>query len=930
MRIFEVTGMSCAACSARVERAVSSLEGVEVCSVNLLTHTMTVDGAATNEEIIAAVIKAGYGASVKAKKAENDNESLQKGEYKKIFRRLISSLLLLILLMYISMGHVMWGAPLPEALASRPVIIALIELVLSLSVMIINRRFFISGAKGVLSLSPNMDTLVSMGSGASFIYSAVILICMLGMNYEEQLHALHGLYFESAAMILALITVGKLLEERAKGRTTDSIKALMSLSPKLATVVREGREITVPAEEVLVGDIFIVRPGEAVPVDGTVLEGESAVSEAALTGESVPVDKTVGDSVLAATVNQTGYLRCEATKVGENTTIASVIKLVEDASATKPPIARVADRVSGIFVPTVIAIALVTLAVWLLLGAEFGEALGRCISVLVISCPCALGLATPVAIMVGTGVGARRGILYKSAEAIELAGRAKAVALDKTGTVTKGEPVVVDVLPMWVSAEELLSVALSVEAKSEHPLARAVTAYAREKGIDEMAVDEFEALSGSGVRGVILGEETLCGSFSFISSKCKLGEDVREEYLRLSGEGKTPLFFTRGGVLLGIIAVSDTVREDSAEAILALRALGLRVVMLTGDNSRTAETIGKSAGIDEVYADMMPADKEAKIRELSESGGVIMVGDGINDAPSLARADVGIAIGGGTDIAIDSADVVLMRDSLLDVATAVKLGRATLKNIYENLFWAFAYNSVCIPVAAGVFVKLLGFGMSPMLGALAMSLSSFCVVINALRLGTFGRREAKAKHGTLAPTGCTDTACSLTAAESTVTAECKSAAAESTVTAECKSTAESTVTAECKSAAAESTVTAERGSAAADSTNAGECKSTTAESTVTAECRSAADSTNVNGGEINENDKTEMENKTMKVEMKIEGMMCPHCEARVKSTLEGVPGVLSAIVSHKDDSAIVECESELDKATLAAAVEAQGYKVVSI
>jgi len=860
MRSFDITGMSCAACSARVERAVSALDGVDSCSVNLLTHSMAVEGSAETDEIISAVVKAGYGAAEKSKNFKDDNNTLRNVEYKTIIRRLVSSAVLLALLMYLSMGHVMWGAPIPEFLAARPILIAAIELMLSAAVMVINRRFFINGARGVINLSPNMDTLVAMGSGASFLYSAAVLATMLGMDVSEQAHALHDLYFESAAMILALITVGKLLEERAKGKTTDSIRALMSLAPKLATVVRDGREVTVPAEDVTVGEVFLVRPGEAVPVDGVVLDGESSVSEAALTGESVPVDKTAGDRVLAATVNRSGFLRCEATRVGENTAIASVIRLATDASASKPPIARVADKVSGIFVPFVIAVAAVTLAVWLSLGADFGEALGRCISVLVISCPCALGLATPVAIMVGTGVGARRGILYKSAEAIELCGRARTVALDKTGTVTRGEPRVVDVIPMGVSEGELLAVAMSLEIRSEHPLGRAVAEYAAERGAVSYELLGFLALSGSGVTGCISGDEVLGGSFGFISGKCHMPHEAEEVYERLAGEGKTPLFFTRGGVLLGIIAVADTLRDDSAEAIRALRSLGLRVVMLTGDNSRTAAAVGALAGVDEVFSDMLPADKEEKIRDLSRSGGVIMVGDGINDAPSLARADVGIAIGGGTDIAIDSADVVLMRDTLSDVAAAVRLGRATLRNIYENLFWAFAYNSICIPVAAGAFVKLLGIELSPMLGALAMSLSSFCVVMNALRLGYFGRREAKA------------------AVKQIRAASCQT-----------------------------------EGAGGDMRSDVSECR---------ADCES--DSLQVNGN-IKED-----EVKKMKIVMKIEGMMCPHCEARVRSTLEGIGGVISARVSHETDTAEVVCEAGVDKAVLAAAVEAQGYKVVSV
>lgn len=809
MRQFDISGMSCAACSARVEKAVSSLEGVSSCSVNLLTGSMIVEGSVSDEEIISAVVKSGYGAT---RKGEKVNKSVQNAEEKQLIRRLIVSVCLLIPLMYISMGAVMWGAPLP---ITNPLVIAILEAVISGAILIVNRKFFISGFRAVLNLSPNMDTLVALGSGVSYAYSIYLTLSV------SSHHDLHGLYFESAAMILTLITVGKMLEARAKGKTTNAIKSLIDLSPKTATVVRDGVTMTILASEVVVGDVFLVRPGEAAPVDGIVLRGSSSINESALTGESVPVDKAEGDTVLAATINQSGFLECSATKVGADTTISSIIRMVEDASATKAPIAKVADRISGIFVPAVLGIAIITFAGWMIYNGDFAHALSRGISILVISCPCALGLATPVAIMVGSGVGARLGVLFKNAEALELTGRAEVIALDKTGTITEGNPKVVEIIPAnGVTKSDLMTTAYALESKSEHPLARAVAGYA--EGLYKLReVEDFEALSGSGVRATLDGEELLGGSYKFISTMTDISS-LLPEYERLGEDGKTPLFFVRGGQALGIIAVADAIRPDSREAIADMKAMGLRVMMLTGDNSRTAAAIGRDAGVDEVFSDLLPDGKEAVIRSLTEKNRVIMVGDGINDAPALTRADVGMAIGGGTDIAIESGSVVLMGDSLTDVLNAIRLGRKVLKNIYENLFWAFCYNCVGIPLAAGVF----GLSLDPMFGAAAMSLSSVTVVMNALRLNNFKSKYNK---------------------------------------------------------------------------------------------------TNKNDEKI-----IEKEEKTMTVTMKIEGMMCPHCEARVRDTLSAIPGVISADVSHSEDRATLVIEDSLSTDVLTSAVEAAGYKVISV
>ena len=746
MRRFDVYGMNCAACSARVESAVSSLEGIDSCTVNLLSGSMTVEGDASDSSIISAVEKAGYDASVKTSvDSKNANNNLQKERTTGAKTRLIASVAILVPLMYLSMGYVMWDAPLPDFIAQSPLVVALMQMVMSAAVLVINRGFFIRGFKGVIHRAPNMDTLVALGSAASFLYSSVAVFTIgaseLSGNLQGAFHGLHDLYFEAAAMILTLITVGKLLEERAKIRTADAISALVALAPKTATVIRDGREQLVPAAEVAVGEIFIVRPGESIPVDGVVLDGVSAVNEAALTGESIPVDKQKGSKVLAATINGNGALRCEATAVGDSTAIATVIRMVEDATSTKAPISRVADRVAGIFVPCVLGIALITTCVWWIIGGDFGHALARGVAVLVISCPCALGLATPVAITVGSGVAARLGILFKNAEAIELTAAAQVVALDKTGTVTMGEPRVTDVLPAdEVEIYELLSSAASVESMSEHPLARAVMEYSKDK-IEISEVTDFCALTGSGVYARLGDDEVYGGSLGFISEKINLPSVAAGNAERLSAEGKTPLLFLRGGKYIGMLAVADGIRADSADAVRELRNMGLRVVMLTGDNERTARAIGAAAGIDDVRAGLLPDEKAHVVRSLAKDGKVIMVGDGINDAPALTSADVGVAIGGGTDIAIDSADVVLMHDSLSDVARAVRLGRAMLRNIKQNLAWAFGYNCLCIPLAAGVFTSLIGWEMSPMIGALAMSLSSVCVVSNALRLGRFYNKE---------------------------------------------------------------------------------------------------------------------------------------------------------------------------------------------
>ena len=754
MKQYQVTGMSCAACSARVEKAVSKVPGVTACSVSLLTNSMGVEGTAGEQAVIAAVEAAGYGASVKGAPAAAvpaADDPLADHETPALKRRLYSSLVFLVALMYLSMGHMMWGWPAPAFLAENHVAMGLVQLLLTAIIMVINQRFFISGFKSLWHRSPNMDTLVALGSTASFVYSVYALFAMTGAQARgdaaQVMGWMHEFYFESAAMILTLITVGKMLEARSKGRTTDALKGLMKLAPQTATLLVEGQERTVPIGDVKQGDLFVVRPGENIPVDGVVLEGHSAVNESALTGESIPVDKAEGDAVSAATVNQSGFLRCQATRVGEDTTLSQIIRMVSDAAATKAPIAKVADRVSGVFVPVVIAIALIATAVWLATGADFGYALARGISVLVISCPCALGLATPVAIMVGNGKGAKNGILFKTAVSLEEAGKVRVVALDKTGTITTGQPRVTDVLPApGVTDEQLIAAAYALEQKSEHPLAHAVVERAQNLGLKAQEVSDFDALPGNGLTAMLDGEALSGGSLAFISGRTEVSGDMRAQADHLSGEGKTPLLFSRGGRLLGMIAVADAIKPESPQAVRELQNMGIRVVMLTGDNQRTAEAIGRQAGVDQVIAGVLPDGKESVIRSLQSQGKVAMVGDGINDAPALTRADIGIAIGAGTDVAIDAADVVLMNSRLTDVPAAIRLSRATLRNIHENLFWAFIYNIIGIPLAAGVFIPLLGWQLNPMFGAAAMSLSSFCVVSNALRLNLFDPHSARKDH----------------------------------------------------------------------------------------------------------------------------------------------------------------------------------------
>ena len=857
MEQYNVTGMSCAACSARVEKAVKKVPGVTSCSVSLLTNSMGVEGTASPAAILSAVQEAGYGASPKnasASKAADtsaDLDALADHETPKLKRRLIASLGFLLVLMYFSMGHMMWGWPLPHWFDGNHVAMGLVQLLLAGIVMVINQKFFINGFKGLIHGAPNMDTLVALGSMASFVWSTYALFAMtraqVDGNDELVMHYMMEFYFESAAMILTLITVGKMLEARSKGKTTDALKSLMKLAPKTATLVRDGAEVTVAIADVQKGDVFVVRPGENIPVDGVVLEGTSAVNESALTGESIPVDKAVGDKVSAATTNQSGFLRCEATRVGEDTTLAQIIKMVSDAAATKAPIAKIADTVSGFFVPAVISIAVVTTIVWLLLGHELGYALARGISVLVISCPCALGLATPVAIMVGNGLGAKNGILFKTAASLEAAGRTQIVALDKTGTITEGAPRVTDLLPAeGVSETELLTLAAALESRSEHPLAKAVLADAEAKAITPPEVTDFAALPGNGLAAKLNGMGIYAGNAAFIQTKLTLPAALAQQAEKLASEGKTPLFFGGAGRLLGVIAVADTIKEDSPEAIRQLQNMGIRVVMLTGDNQRTADAIGRQAGVDEVIAGVLPDGKEAVIRQLQASGKVAMVGDGINDAPALTRADTGIAIGAGTDVAIDAADVVLMNSKLSDVPAAIRLSRATLRNIHENLFWAFIYNIIGIPLAAGLFIPF-GLTLNPMFGAAAMSLSSFCVVSNALRLNLFDLHSTRHDHKTASPAA--------------------------------------------------------------------------------APVQSAAENNKKSDAEAPE---VKTKDHTMKKTLKVEGMMCGHCEARVKKALEALPEVDEAVVSHEAGTAIVTLNAEVADDVLKNAVEAQDYKVTGI
>ena len=889
MKQYTVTGMSCAACSSRVEKAVSKVPGVTACSVSLLTNSMGVEGDVPPETVIHAVEDAGYGASLKgqgaaaqAQSASEAEDALKDRETPVLKHRLIASLGFLAVLMYMSMGHMMWGWPLPHFMDGNHVAMGLLQLLLAGIIMVINQKFFISGFKGLLHRAPNMDTLVALGSGASFVYSTYALFAMtdaqLKGNDTAVMSYMHEFYFESAAMILALITVGKMLEARSKGKTTDALKGLMKLAPKTAVIIRDGVETKVPIEEVKKGDVFVVRPGENIPVDGVVLEGTSAVNEAALTGESIPVDKAQGAPVSAATVNQSGYLRCEATRVGEDTFLSQIIRMVSDAAATKAPIAKIADRVSGVFVPAVITIAVVTTIVWLLAGQTFGFALARGISVLVISCPCALGLATPVAIMVGNGMGAKNGILFKTAVSLEETGKMDIVALDKTGTITSGEPRVTDVIPSGgVTERELVSLALSLEKKSEHPLAKAVLLYAKEQQIDAPEAADFQALPGNGLSGTLDGALLAGGSFSYISGHTTVSAQEQASFERLASEGKTPLCFMKNGRLAGMIAVADVIKEDSPQAVKELQNMGIRVVMLTGDNERTARAIGAQAGVDEVIAGVLPDGKESVIRSLKEQGKVAMVGDGINDAPALTRADIGIAIGAGTDIAIDAADVVLMKSRLSDVPAAIRLSRATLRNIHENLFWAFFYNVVGIPLAAGLWYPIFGWKLNPMFGAAAMSLSSFCVVTNALRLNLFKMHDASKDHPM-------------------------------------RKRAEKA---------------ANKGGEKAE--NAGAVRMG-AEDT-----RSIGQTANGNETVAKEMQKSEnqknninMEGITMTKTMNIEGMMCGHCEARVKKALEALAGVESAEVSHEKGTAIVSMSADVADDTLKEAVEAQDYKVDSI
>ena len=859
MKQYTVTGMSCAACSARVEKAVSKVDGVTSCSVSLLTNSMGVEGSATDAQIVEAVEQAGYGASPKgtATESENDkaNNSLEQlkaaqdalvdRETPKLRNRLIASLIFLVVLMYFSMGHMMWGWPLPEFFNGNHVAMGLLQLLLTVAVMVINQKFFISGFKGLIHGAPNMDTLVALGSAASFGYSVYALFAMTAAQVNGDMDAvmsyMHEFYFESAAMILALITVGKMLEAHSKGKTTDALKSLMQLAPKTATVVRDGVEQEISVDAVKKGDIFVVRPGENIPVDGEIIDGTTAVNESALTGESIPVDKQPKDAVSAATVNQSGFIKCRATRVGEDTTLSQIIQMVSDAAATKAPIAKIADRVSGVFVPAVITIAIITIIAWLIAGETVGFALARGISVLVISCPCALGLATPVAIMVGNGKGAKSGILFKTAASLEATGRTQIVALDKTGTITSGEPKVTDIVPDETFFEEignnagkLLAIAASVEAKSEHPLAKAIMERAKTDEIAVAEVTDFSAVVGNGLTAILAGKMIKAGNLAFVSKFVKVSDDMRAKAVEFSKEGKTPLFFAAGDRLCGIIAVADTIKEDSPEAVRQLKNMGIRVVMLTGDNEQTANAIGKQAGVDEVIAGVLPDGKEAVIRKLKKQGRVAMVGDGINDAPALTRADMGIAIGAGSDVAIDAADVVLMKSRLIDVPAAVRLSRATLTNIHENLFWAFFYNVIGIPLAAGLWYPLLGWKLNPMFGAAAMSLSSFCVVTNALRLNLC--RVYDPKH----------------------------------------------------------------------------------------DRKAIPDRKNKT------NKPNESEEKSMTKTMNIEGMMCGHCEARVKKALEALDAVSEATVSHESGTAVVTLSSDISDEKLKETVEAEDYKVTSI
>ena len=874
MEQYNVTGMSCAACSSRVEKAVSKVPGVTSCSVSLLTNSMGVEGTAGSAEIIRAVQDAGYGASLKGASGEQlsasaAEEALEDHETPVLKRRLIASIGFLLVLMYFSMGHMMWGWPLPAWFDGNHVAMGLVQLLLAGIVMVINQKFFISGFKSLWHRAPNMDTLVALGSMASFVWSVYALFAMTRAQVDGDSAAVMNymmeFYFESAAMILTLITVGKMLEARSKGKTTDALKGLMKLAPKTAVVVRDGQEATVPIEQVRKGDIFVVRPGENIPVDGVILEGNSAVNEAALTGESIPADKNPGDQVSAATVNQSGFIKCEATRVGEDTTLSQIIKMVSDAAATKAPIAKIADRVSGVFVPAVISIAIITTIIWLLVGRPFGYALARGISVLVISCPCALGLATPVAIMVGNGMGAKNGILFKTAVSLEEAGKIQIVALDKTGTITKGEPQVTDLVPAnGISEEILLSYAYALEKRSEHPLAKAIIAKAEERQITALEVSDFQALPGNGLRAVLDNEVLTGGSMKYISNQVSISQELILQAEKFAGEGKTPLLFTKNNKLIGMIAVADVMKEDSPQAVKELQNMGIRVVMLTGDNERTAKAIGAQAGVDEVIAGVLPDGKESVIRTLKEQGKVAMVGDGINDAPALTRADIGIAIGAGTDVAIDAADVVLMKSQLSDVPAAIRLSRATLRNIHENLFWAFFYNVIGIPLAAGVWIPIFGWTLNPMFGAAAMSLSSFCVVTNALRLNLFKVHDASKDK------------------------KIKQNSAQLRVT---------------------------------DST----------ESTDASDMKGSCGNSEIHDRRDQENKKENKENKGMTtITVNVTGMMCGHCEAHVNKAVKEAFGVEDVVSSHDKGTTVIKAPQKLDEDKIREVIKEAGYEVTGI